>query len=134
MKNLKFIVNVFLITIIIFLFQNFLWYISNYLYGNTGSLNNIVYSFIYLFIYFFTFYLIIVGFYNFICFRTNLSNVSRFLLAQTFSLLGYIIFRGGDIIDGQFTDNFSFNEMAVFLITGVMLFFLSEKFTVKNKS
>jgi len=134
MKKLKFIRNVFLITIIIFLFQNFLWYLSNYLFGNTGSLNNIAYSFIYLFIYFFIFYFIIVGFYNLICFRTNLSNASKFLLAQAFSLLGYTIFKGGDIIDGQFIDNFSFTEMAVFLIMGVILFFLSEKFTVKNKS
>ena len=120
-RSLSFLKNVLIVSVIIFFIQNLLWQIGYLAFGPKNNMNNFLYSLIFIFLYFFLAFYLLVFFYSILCIKIKINYKNRWFLAQGFSIVGYCIFRLGDIIDGDFINNFSLWEFVSFLIVGLIL-------------
>jgi hypothetical protein len=87
------------------------------------------------------YYLILVAYwaYYFFCFiyllltRNTNKNLFRILISQILMIVAYLVYRIGDIIDGDFLNNFELLFFLAFLLTGFLIFVI-DKFVLRKKS
>ena len=123
-KISRFLLKSLVLSLIIFLANNFLLYVAQLIVGRINDFNYFPYYLIYIFFYFFIIYYVLILSYGLIRMKTSTRN---YLIAVGISVAGYFLYRFGDILDGDFSSKFSSVIFLIFPITGILLGFLGKR-------